>query len=277
MPRSFKHKISEISGRRKIAAYERQHKKDLPLSDRPEPINVEGVFDAFIYSLGGNKISDLIDDKSMMPPNADYLISGQNAIMELKTLKGIFCGDEALKQFTKAFSDAGSTGSELAGFLWRGEAIPKRTAKLLRKRVRRSLEARLRKARNQLIHSKRHFGNENTKCLILIALDETPLLSHGVILTYIAKVMNDNMRDHHVDGFVYLNPNTPLKMHYDGMEFCGWFPAYRDKEPEDGLVNFVNWLGDKWLKYYGEVIGESSPILKSDNISEVVPLLKSPW
>jgi hypothetical protein len=274
---SFKTKISEISGRRKIAAYERRYKKDLPLSDRPAPIDVERIFDAFIYSLGGSKISDLIDDKSMMPPNADYLIHEKNAIMELKTLKGIFCGEEALKQFAKAFSDAGSTGSELASFLWRGEAIPKRTAKLLRKRVRRSLEARLRKARSQLIHSKRHFGNPKTKCFIIIALDETPLLSHGVMLSSIAYVMNDNMRDHHVDGFAYMNPNTPMKMHHDGMEFCGWFPAYRDENPEDELVDFVNWLGDKWLNYYREVIGESSPILKSESISEVVPLLKSPW
>jgi len=112
---TLKRRYLEFRARRKIAAYERRYSKARPWSERPAPIDIEAAFDEFVQDLGGYKISDLIEDKSAMPQNADYLFREQNVIAELKTLSGIFAGPDAPKQLVKAYIDAGGTGSELHG------------------------------------------------------------------------------------------------------------------------------------------------------------------
>ena len=107
-------------------------------------------------------------------------------------MTGIFAGPEAPKQLVNAYIDAGGTGSELMGLLLRGEAIPEPVKMLIGKRMRRSLEQRIRRARKQLRQSKTFFGNDRTKTLIIFAMDKPPLFGHSSMLTHIAKVMSDN-------------------------------------------------------------------------------------
>ena len=262
----------EFRARRKIAAYERRHKKARPWSERPAPIDVEATFDEFVRDFGGYKISGLIEEKSAMPQNADYLFREQNVVAELKTLSGIFAGPDAPKQLVKAYVDAGSTRSELMGLLWRAEPIPEPVKLLVEKRIRRSLEKRIRKARKQLRHSKLLFGNDGTKALIIFAMDQVPLFGHSAMLANIAKVMADNSSDPDTDDD--LNPNTPTQMQQPGMEFAGWHPFYRDDVVNKELSQFVNLLGNRWLTFYAQKIGETNPILELKSPEEMMALLR---
>ena len=166
---NLKFHLLEFRARRRIAAYEKRHMKPLPSDQRPTPVDVEATFDAFVKDFGGLKISDLIKDKREMPLNADYLFREQNIIAELKTLEGIFAGSDAPMQLTQAYIEAGCTGSELMGLFWRGESMPEPVKSLISKRIRRSIEKRVVKARKQLRQSKLQFGNEETRTLIFFA------------------------------------------------------------------------------------------------------------
>ena len=225
--------LKELSGRRKIAAYERHHKSDLKNEQRPHPFDVEITFDSFVQEFGGKKISDLIDSKRDMPMNADYLFREQNVIAELKTLEGIFAGPGAIKQLGQIFVDANCKGSEISDFLWKKTETPNSIDLLIRKRTRRAIEQRVVKARKQLRKSKQLLGNDETRTLILIAMDHKPLFGHGFMLSNLVTVMGDNYADKDTDGVVYFNPNTPTKSQKDGMEFSGWYPFYRDENDNE--------------------------------------------
>ncbi len=131
---------SKAKARKRIAQYDRKYRKALPNSERPDALHVEQTFDAFVAELGGKKISDLIENKAQIPLNADYLFDDQNVIAELKTLEGIFSGPDAIKQLTQAYIDAGCTGSDVMGSLFRDEPVPEAAARLVQKRVRRSID-----------------------------------------------------------------------------------------------------------------------------------------
>ncbi|WP_299825332.1 hypothetical protein [uncultured Roseobacter sp.] len=265
---------SKIKARKRIEQYDRKYRKALPASARPEALHVEETFDAFVAGFGGKKISDLIGDKAQMPLNADYLFEEHNIIAELKILEGIYSGPDAIMQLTQAYIDAGLTGSDVMGLLYRGEPMPVAAARLVQKRVRRSIEQRTKRARKQLRRSKKEFGDNETKLLILIAMDQQPLFGHRTMLFNIAKIMGDNYADVHTDGFVYLNPNMPTKIRPDSMEFSGWYPFYRDDNVNNELHEFVNLLGNRWLKYYGEQIGETNPILELASFDEMSAALE---
>lgn len=266
-------KRSEVRARRKIEQYEHEHSNARPMSERPAPLPVESTFDAFVQEFGGKKIADLIANKSLMPLNADYFFEKHNVIAELKTLEGIYSGPNAFKQLVQAYIDSGCTGSDVMGLIWREEDVPETAATLIRKRIRRSIEQRIKQARKQLRKSKSTFGSDDTRCLILVAMDQQPLFGHKTMLFNLAKIMGDNYADEHTDGVVYFNPNMPTKIRPDGMEFSGWYPFYRDNEVNGELSEFVNLLGNRWLQYYGKRIGQIKPILMLENFDEMVVAL----
>ena len=204
--------LKKRRAKQKVAAYEAQYRKvDSPVQ-RPLPLPVEPMFDAFVEEFGGEKISNLILSKSQMPLNADYVFRDHNVVVELKTLEGVYSGPNAGKSLLQAFIDAGRSPSEFMGFLLRGDDVPERVGKLVNKRIRRALEQRIKHARKQLRQSKAQFGNTNTRSLILIATDQEPLFGHRAMLLNLAKIMSDNYADEHTDGVVYLNPNMPTKV-----------------------------------------------------------------
>jgi hypothetical protein len=270
----LKAKFSKARARRKILQYDRKYAKARPMSERPLPINVEQTFDAFVVQFGGKKISDMIISKDQMPLNADYFFEKHNVIAELKTLEGIYSGENAYKQLIQAYIDSGYTGSDVMGLMFRSEPVPEAVAALVRKRIRRSIEQRIKKARQQLKKSKETFGNIDTRCLILIAMDQQPLFGHQTMLMNVVKIMGDNYADEYTDGIVYFNPNIPTKVRPDGMEMSGWYPCYRDEKQNLKLNQFVNLLGNRWLTFNGNLIGESNPILELESTDDMLAVFE---
>lgn len=269
----FKSKRSKARARKKLDNYDRKYLKVRPDSERPEAIPVEATFDNFVTDFGGRKISDLITQKAQMPLNADYIFEEQNVIAELKTLEGIYSGPDAIKQLMQAYIDSGCASSDVMGLLLSGEKVPDAAATLVKKRIRRSIEQRIKRGRKQLRRSKETFGNGDTRCLILVAMDQQPFFGHETMLLNLAKIMGDNYADEHTDGVIYFNPNTPTKMRPDGLELSGWIPFYRDDEVNLELSEFVNLLGNRWLTYLGGQFGETNPILELDSPEEMMAAL----
>lgn len=264
----------EMKSRTKFAAYEALHSSD-SAGVRPPPISVESEFDKFVEQFGGKKISSLLSSKALMPLNADYIFPSHNVIAELKTLSGLFSGQTGFENLKQAFIDAGSSEGQFDAFLFRTGEFPARAKDLVRSRIRRGLEKRIRTARKQLRKSKEMLGNEDTKALIIIAADQPPIFGHHIMITTLAMVMGDNYRDEHTDGVIYMNPNVPTKVSLDGMEFTGWFPFYRDDETNAELSEFVNLLGNRWLTSYASIIDQAHPILELTDFDDMMFILSN--
>lgn len=252
----------------KIADYERLYRSGEP-KKRPEPLPIESTFDAFVESFGGQKIAERFSDKSRMPKNADYIFPEHNAIVELKTLEGVFSGPTAFTSFQQAFIDCGEPLAAFVRAVMGDGEIPPRVIAKIKKRMRRALEDRVSAARRQLRRSKTMFGDGNTRSLILFAIDSQPLFGHRSMLYQLATLMGSNYADEHVDGVVYMNPNIPTRITPDGMEYSGWYPFYRDDDVNDALSGFVNLLGNRWLTFYGNAIGSTNPVLELETIDDL--------
>ena len=152
----------------------------------------------------------------------------------------------------QAYIDSGNSQSDISATILGGEPVPQLVVDLIRKRIRRSLEQRVKKARKQLKNSKLAFGNKETRTLILIAMDQTPIFGHQNMILNIGKILGDNYADEYTDGIVYFNPNTPTRPVEGGMAYTGWFPFYRDDQTRDEFRGFVDTLGNKWLNFFGK-------------------------
>lgn len=259
----------QAKAQRKIKKYDKKYRRAKPLLERPPSFHVEDAFDAFVKEFGGQKVSDILSEKKGMPLNADYFFKDHNVIAELKTIEGIYSGPDGPKQLTDTYIEAGYSGSDVMGLLWRNEPIPTDVSQLIRKRIRRSLEQRIKKARKQLKMTKEMFGTKDTKSLILIAMDSDPVFGHETMFGNIVNIMADNYMDEHTDGIVYMTPNTPSTAPNLSMEMSMWIPSYRDEGENSHFVDFVNLLGSGWLKFSGEKIGEETPILQMETEHEV--------
>lgn len=243
----------------KILEYERRYRTID--KERPEPFHVEEAFDRFVKKFGGKKISDIIKDKSNMPTNADYLFSDENVIVELKTLDGLYSGQESFKVLRQLFIDTGVL-DKFFPFIVGHEELPNEVGIRIRKRVRRGFEDRVNKARSQIKKSISEFGDIDTYGIILFAQNQPPLFGQSFMLSTLAKMMDDLFsKDDYIDGIVYLNPNVPTRPISDGMEYSGWFPLYMSKEPDHALSEFVNKLGSGWLNFVASEQGTDNPIL----------------
>lgn len=259
------------SAKKKIRSYEQKYRSESKI--RSPSVNVEATFDEFVLKFGGIKISDIIDEKSRMPRNADYLFPEYNFVAELKTLEGVFSGEVGQRQLSQAFIDAGEPLASLMGFLFSGMDMPEKVGELIQKRLRRGLESRVKEARQQIRHSKKMFGDRETRTLILFAMDRQPIFGHHTILFQLSRLISSNYCDEYTDGVVYFNPNVPTQPNPDGMEFTGWFPFYRDDETNAKLSPFVDLLGNRWLTHIGSINGITNPILQLETFDELVTAL----
>ena len=144
------------------------------------------------------------------PKNADYFFPTDNVIAELKSLEGGEPPFGSTAAFLNTLDDAGVTGSQLMGFLWRGESLPVEALSLLRKRYRRMIEQRIKNARRQIIDTRSLVGDAGTRSLILIANDKLTFTSHAWLFGQICGVMTNYESDAAIDGIVYFSPNVFL-------------------------------------------------------------------
>lgn len=247
-----------MNARERMLAKVRQYEQAHPYGGdgvRPPPIDVEPAFDTFVEQFGGIKISSLMPSSNARPLNADYLFPADNVVAELKKLEGSFAAPDGARLLSQAFADAGVTESQLSAYIFRREPLPRRAWSLVDKRFRRFLEDRIRKARAQLRRSKIDFGNAHTKSVLLLVNERLTLVKDDYIVGAVCKIMAANYADEHIDAVVYFAPNVYSFQPGAEREYTIWFPSYTDATDKK-LGDFINKLGEAWLKYYMDKCGE---------------------
>jgi hypothetical protein len=220
----------------------------------PLKIAVESEFDRLVVDFGGAKISSLLSDKSNLPRNADYFFQEDNVIAELKILEE---GDSPFgtwERFSSLIRASGVSGESLVRSLIRESRLPREVLEVMQKRFRRTLEERIKFARLQLQESKRLVGDSRTRTLVLLANERFWFASHAWVFGQICKLMSENFDDERIDGIVYFSAGVVSRLSAGTREYSVWSPAYRKQG--DVLGDFVNRLGERWLKRCSELAGE---------------------
>jgi hypothetical protein len=233
----------------------------------PTHVDIEPAFNAFVRSFrNGQLISELMNDPSHMPQNADYLFPDDNVIAELKCLeKNPTEASDWPPRLLKAFNSTGHSFSDLVGYLVRGEPIPKSVKIKLFGWVRNAIRSVVKGGNRQIRASKRELGRQSAKGALLIANDN----NYGLASSDMVAVISDaaaRLDDSHVDVVVYFTPNVFHRQPGSDIAWVVWDPRYRD-ENDLQLSAFVNDLGRRWNDFLEVVTGD--PYLEREEMPDV--------
>lgn len=137
----------------------------------PTFIDIESEFSTFVPTFrDGMLVRDLIPDQPVMALNADFYFPESQVVVELKTMQ-TDSRNGYPERLVKAYTHFGYTGSDLMGFLFRGEPMPERVAARIRSQIANPLRQAMRKANKQIAATKRHLGVDSAHGLAIFAND----------------------------------------------------------------------------------------------------------
>lgn len=210
----------------------------------------EANWDAFVKSVGGEKISDLHPNATF--ENADYLFRERKVVVELKILETEFGNTEQFREKLRIFSersfqkwgksplslDSAVTGDYLKGFLELFRSPLARIAK---------------KANRQIRSTKENISLEDHLGVWLLVNDNFRELPPTLMLGTLGRILNGSCSS--IDAVIYLT-NHYIVIPGDEYGRVLWAPLYSPSAP-DGLQEFVNWLGREWFDF-AETLGDPS-------------------
>lgn len=179
-----------------------------------------------------------------MTLNADFYFPEDRVVVELKCME-TDCRDAYPERVARAFAHFGHTGSEVFGYLFRGEPMPEPVARRLRQQIANPLRQALRKANRQIAATKHQLNIDDAFGLAVFANNDNFGLRPGEALAILGNAALGLSRCH-IDGLVYMTPNV---YHYTGDDIARsvWIPLYA--EGKESLADFVNPLGTAWIDY----------------------------
>lgn len=244
------------------------------------PIGVEESFSQFVRHFGGELVGELMPKNKDLPLNADYFFRKDVVIAELKCFqKDLFSNSsdvERILQIIKRHADDGSVSGH-TGLRWAlgQEKIPREYYRDMLRLARRTIEAAIRKAKEQIQYTKDYLRVPQANGLLLLANDGNFFLQSHEFFGLTCRIMQERFLRSSVDGFVYFTVNMPARLPEHEREMLIWAPAYRS-ENNKALGTFVDELGAEWWAFYRRKIGEEgAPIRRIENGGEAIEVLKS--
>lgn len=218
---------------------------------QPTLIDIETEFTKFVPTFrNGKLVRDLMPDQPTMVVNADFYFPDDRVVVELKCME-TDSRDAYPERLARAYRHFGYTGSDVMGYLFRGEPMPDRVAARLQRQIANPLRQALRKANKQIAATKHHLGVQGAFGLAVFANDGNFGLTPAGVLRILSRAAL-GLSQCHVDGFVYTTPNV---YHDTGDDIARsvWVPLYA--EGKEALAEFVNPFGTAWIDY-AEQFGE---------------------
>src|SRR5690606_15362832 len=141
---------------------------------QPKPIDIEAEFTKFVPTFrSGRIVRDLLPNQPAMVLNADYFFPDDGIVVELKTMEKDSSEPMLFaERLVRSYQHLGYTGSDVIGYLFRGEAMPIEVAAQLKLQLANPLRQAIRKANKQNAATKRLLRIENGYGLVVFANDK---------------------------------------------------------------------------------------------------------
>lgn len=210
----------------------------------------EETFNAFVERVGGQRIDTLHSNLDF--PNADFIFPGDKVIIELKTL-------ETEVQNTDQFREKMLIVNLKLRARYKKTPLsldPEVSAHYLTAFIelfRAPLARIIKKANSQIKSTKQNLDYTDHQGILLLINDGLRELPPRLMLATLGRILNGSSSS--IRAMIYLT-NHYLVIPGDEYGRVLWAPLYADAEG-DGLVDFVNRLGEQWFDYC-ENLGEPS-------------------
>lgn len=231
--------------------------------NRPDPVNIEHIFNKFVIHYGGSLVTDVME-ATPQKSNADYFFKKENVVAELKCLqKDSFNSLEDIPKFQEIINKWVQKGEIRQQDAFRiviaAEPIPKCCWQDFRDAVSKSIDRVIYKANKQIGQTKIDLKLNKAKGLLLIANDGNYLYSNAEFLKIIIDLMIRKYSNCSLNGFVYFTVNQASYSPESELDQHVWVPSY-GKGNNKTLSRFVNDLGEKFLTDHYNILPFEKPV-----------------
>jgi hypothetical protein len=108
-------------------------------------------------------------------------------------------------------------------------------------------------ANRQIKETKRHFGLEDAKGLLLLVNDGNYSLEFNVLLYLVDRALGRQCSS--INSVICFTVNMRSRMAAVHRDVLVWVPARRNGLPNVSN-DFLDWFRDGWMKFLGELVGE---------------------
>ncbi len=210
--------------------------------------DLEGYVDQFIYSIGGMRVTDLVDyDASKMPDNADYYFSKVDVIVELKTIQ-----TDHLKKKIDKIEDQKNKILQIARIV-PFKNLDRKLAQVEFNIMRNSLVTATKTANKQIKLTRHILKKPNAKGVVFYINDGFYSINP---FEMIELLWNPITRDFSgIDGIFWANFRRLANMKDDpDHKYFIFDQRTRDQVPQY-FRDFVNFFGAAWLNYPYALVG----------------------
>lgn len=217
-----------------------------------DPLPVEPTFDAFVKSMGGRLISEMLS-RSPAFENADYYFPEARVIAELKQLDGDPRETGRFKkkqiELAKKYIDEGKMSFRSAIGV---DPLPPEFRRDTVRLYRPALSRIMKKANNQIKSTKTHLRLPDSTGIVILVNEGLTSLRPVEVLALLGNVLTTSYSS--VDCLVYLTLNTYVELPGNPYANQLWVPMYSDRAPRI-LPDFINDLGRRWRRYLDKLLG----------------------
>lgn len=232
--------------------------------NKPVYLLVEETLDEFVEEFGGELIKKILSNPNF--DNADYLFRKYKVVAELKTLeKDFFTAENYKKKINELYAKWVKEG--LVPRVW-GKAIiqtrnlPEQCQLEFSNIVKKPLESRISKANKQIKETKKHFGIEDYKGVLILVNDGNYSLESDVIMYLVNRIVNTQCTS--IDSTIHFTLNMRADMPEIDRDILVWIDMHRNGA--DGASReFLNDFRDGWFKFLENKTGENLPIIPFDD------------
>ncbi|MHA6896184.1 hypothetical protein ACQUJT_19170 [Ralstonia pseudosolanacearum] len=234
------------------------------------PIPVEKTWRDFVAHVGGSVVEDLVPQPRNFQ-NADFAFLEEGVIAELKEIETEFSNSSAFaKGFDELMQRVVAENPEWRPVLFGGKGEPQWFARDFVRLFRPPLTRIFKKANAQIKETKEYFGITSHCGVAIVVNDGFASLGPDRVRELMGDILKTSYSS--IDCCIYMTVNRYVALLGSNVPRLVWAPMYSDRAP-DGLVTFVDNLGEKWFDYIQTIIGPFS-IGKDESQSEsVTPLI----
>lgn len=229
---------------------------------------VEETLDEYVEEFGGELIKKLLTNPNF--ENADYLFTKHKVVAELKTLEKDFFSEETYKKkINELYAKWVENG--LAPRIW-GKAqiqtkdLPHQCQVEFTNIIKKPLENRISKANSQIKETKKYFGIEDYKGVLILVNDGNYSLESDSIMYFVNRIINSQCKSIH--SIIHFTLNMRANMPDIERDIIVWIDKHRNGI--DGVSReFLDMFRDGWFKFLEKKIGENIPLISLDNHSKL--------
>lgn len=231
-------------------------------------VDIENEFDAFIPSVGGRRVIDILGTPPDAPNNADYLFDQAGVIAELKCLQENKLEDDGFNQKLwaqlRAWRKEGYNIS-VSNEGWRATSrnLPQHCSKIILELYAKSIRKRILKANKQIKKTKEKLSRPNHKGLLLLANDGNLALDPEHIYHILSHVMKNDFSG--INSVAFFTVNMPGRASFTNVDTLTWANLHRpgrDKIDD----KFLELLSQSWIEHLSNLLGISIPIIMLDSL-----------